>query len=163
MITKTMEKAINDQINKELYSAFLYLAMAQSMEQMNFKGAASWLFKQYKEELTHAEKFIKYLNEMSAHVELEAIEKPKTEWASMHEAFKGAYEHEKFVTDSIHKLMQLAVSEEDYPTQNMLQWFVKEQIEEEEQTLYISNLLEMVKEQTPGLLQIDHTLEKRED
>ncbi len=161
MITKTMERAINDQINREYYSAFLYLSMAVRMEEMNFKGAANWLFKQYREELTHAEKFIEYLNEVGAHVELFAIEKPKSEWNSMLEAFKDAYNHEKFVTENIHKLVALANSENDYATLNMLQWFVKEQVEEEEQTLYIVNLLEMTGSHMHGVLQIDHKLGER--
>lgn len=163
MISKKVEQAINDQINKEFYSAYLYLAMAQDFESMNFKGAAKWMFKQYKEETLHAEKFIEFINEVGGRVELKAIEKPKLKWGSLLAAFEDAYKHELFVSESIHKIMQLAIQEKDFPTQNMLQWFIKEQVEEEEQTLYIVNLLKMIKESPQGLMQIDMILGKRED
>jgi len=161
MINKKVEQAINEQINREFYSAYLYLAMAEDFETLNYKGSAHWMLKQYKEELSHAEKFIEYLNETGGRVELKAIEKPKTKWNSLLNAFEEAYKHEVFISENIHKLMHLAVQEKDFPTQNMLQWFVKEQVEEEEQTLYIANLLKMVKDQVPGLIQIDNMLGKR--
>ncbi|PMQ00827.1 MAG: ferritin [Dictyoglomus sp. NZ13-RE01] len=162
MISKNLEKAINEQINREFFSAYLYLSMAQNFEAMNLKGAANWMYKQYKEELTHAEKLIEYLNEVGGRVVLEAIEKPKTEWSSLLEAFEDTYKHEVFISQNIHKLMELAIAEKDFPTQNMLQWFVKEQVEEEEQTLYIVNLLKMVKDSVHGLIQVDMLLGKRE-
>lgn len=97
------------------------MAMAENFEAMNLKGAAHWLFAQYKEELGHAEKFMECLNEVGGKVEFKAIEAPKKEWKSMLEAFEDPYKHKVFISQNIHKIMDLAIQENDHPTQNFLQ------------------------------------------
>lgn len=161
MIKESVQKAINEQINKEFYSAFLYLAMAENFEAMNLKGAAHWLFTQYKEELGHAEKFMVYMNEVGGRVELKAIDAPKREWKSILEAFEDAYKHEVFISESIHKIMDLATRENDFPTQNFLQWFISEQVEEEEQTLAIVQKARLVGEQGYAIYMLDRELAQR--
>ena len=131
MISKKMQEAINAQINAEMWSAYLYLAMSMDANDKGLKGVAHWYRKQYEEEMEHAFRFVHYLEEQLARVELKPIEKFKTSWKNMAEMFNETLEHEKVVTGLIHKLCDLAAKEKDYATANMLQWFVNEQVEEE--------------------------------
>ena len=163
MISKKMAQAINTQINREFYSAFLYLAMANDAMDKGFKGAAKWLDIQFKEEQEHALKFAKYLREQGAKVELAAIEAPKTEWKDLLDMFKDTLAHEKKVTAWINELNTLAIEEKDYATQNMLVWFINEQIEEEGNGQDIIWMLEMTANSKNGLFMADRTLGKRGD
>jgi ferritin len=131
MISKKMQEAINAQINAEMWSAYLYLAMSMDANDKGLKGVAHWYRKQYEEEMEHAFRFVHYLEEQLARVELKPIEKFKTSWKNMAEMFDETLAHEKVVTGLIHKLCDLAAKEKDYATANMLQWFVNEQVEEE--------------------------------
>ena len=131
MISKKMQEAINAQINAEMWSAYLYLAMSMDANDKGLKGVAHWYRKQYDEEMEHAFRFVHYLDEQLARVELKPIAKFKTSWKNMTEMFNETLEHEKVVTGLIHKLCDLAAKEKDYATANMLQWFVNEQVEEE--------------------------------
>lgn len=131
MISKKMQEAINAQINAEMWSAYLYLAMSMDANDKGLKGVAHWYRKQYDEEMEHAFRFVHYLEEQLARVELKPIAKFKTSWKNMAEMFNETLEHEKVVTGLIHELCDLAAKEKDYATANMLQWFVNEQVEEE--------------------------------
>lgn len=159
---KEIEQELNKQLNRELYSAYLYLSMAAYFESLSLKGFAHWLKIQAKEEVGHAMKFFEFINERNSRVALEAIDKPKIEWSSPVEAFKDVYENEQKVTSYIHQLLELAISEKDYAAQNFLQWFVSEQVEEESQSLEILNKVEFTKNSVGGLLALDHQLGKRE-
>jgi ferritin len=160
-ISKNVEKALNSQLNSELYSAYLYLSIAADMEAKSYTGMAHWFKLQAKEEVEHAMKFYNFILDRGGKVELLSIEKPKTEWQNPLEAFQDAYEHEKKVTSLIYKLVELAQNEKDYATLEMLQWFVKEQVEEEAQTQLIVEHLKMVGDSKNGILMIDHSLSKR--
>ncbi len=163
MISKKLEDAINDQINAELYSAYIYLSMSSWFDSMNLKGMSRWMSIQSKEEVEHAMKFAAYVMERGGRVLYKPVEGPETEWVSPLEAFKVAYEHEKYVTRRINDLMDLAVAEKDYASQALLQWFVTEQVEEEANADEIVSKLEMIGEGKHGLLMIDRELGDRED
>lgn len=163
MISKKMAKAINTQINREFYAAFLYLAMANDAMDKGFKGAAKWFKIQFDEEQEHALKFAKYLEDQGAKVELAAIEAPKIEWKDLLEMFKDALVHEKKVTAWINELNDLAIAEKDYATQNMLVWFINEQIEEEGNAQDIIWMLEMSAGSKGALFMANKTLGKRGD
>ena len=162
MISKKMAQAINTQINREFYSAFLYLAMASDAMHKGFKGAAKWLRIQFNEEQEHALKFAKYLEDQGAKVELAAIAAPKTEWKDLLDMFQDTLAHEKKVTAWINELNTLAIAEKDYATQNMLVWFINEQIEEEGNDQDIIWMLEMSAGSKGALFMADRTLGKRE-
>jgi ferritin len=150
MISQKMADAINEQIKNEFYSGWLYMAMAYKFESMNLKVFAKWFYKQASEEREHAEKFGKYLIDQGAEVKLTALDKPKADWKSAEEMTTAAVEHEKEVTKMIHKLVDLARTENDHATFNMLQWFVDEQVEE---VASATELMDMVKLVTaPGQL-----------
>lgn len=161
MINESMQKAINEQINKELYSAYLYLSMSAFFETRNLPGFAHWMKLQAGEELQHGMKFFEYLNERGGKVELTAIAAVPTEWKGNLEVFKQVQEHETLVTASIHSLYELALKEKDYPSQVMLQWFINEQVEEEKNAADIVQHLEMIDARGSGVLMLDHELGKR--
>jgi len=161
MISKKMAKAINAQINREFYSAFLYLAMAEDAMAKGFKGAAGWFNVQFGEEQGHAMKFAKYLQEQGVKVELDALAGPKTEWKDLLEMFKDALAHEKKVTAWISEINDLAVTEKDYATQNVLQWFINEQVEEEANANDVIWMLDMSAGSKGALFMADKTLGKR--
>lgn len=131
MISKKMAKEINAQINREFYSAFLYLAMANDAIYKGYLGTGKWMNIQCKEEETHALRFTKYLHDQGAKAELKAIAPPKTAWKGILDMFQDALAHEKKVTAWIYGLNALAIKEKDYATQSMLKWFIDEQVEEE--------------------------------
>ena len=161
MISKKMAKAINAQITREFYSAYLYLSMANDATAKGFKGAASWFAVQFGEEQGHAQKFAKYLQDQGAKVELDAIAAPKTEWKDLLDMFKEALAHEKKVTAWIHEINELAVAEKDYATQNVLQWFINEQVEEEASATEVIWMLDMSAGSKGALFMADKTLGKR--
>jgi len=162
MINKKMQDAINEQIKNELYSAYLYLAMSAHFEAQNLPGFATWLRVQFEEEQEHALKFFDYLLERGGTVELKAIDKPPASWASPLEAFREVLAHEQKVTSLIHNLYKLALEENDYASQVMLQWFISEQVEEEKNASEIVAQLELIEAHGTAVLMLDHQLGKRE-
>ncbi|MDP2684324.1 MAG: ferritin [bacterium] len=161
-MNKKINDAINQQIAAESYSAFLYLAMAAYCELNNLKGMANWLKVQYQEELTHALKFYQFVLDRGGQVELQALNQPPSDFASTHDVFQKAYEHEQKVTKMIHDLYELAKEEKDYAFQELLHWFIKEQVEEEANSSEIANNLKRIGDDGNGLLLIDQQLAARQ-
>ena len=161
MISKTMQAAINEQINKELYSSYLYLSMAAYFEDKNLPGFANWMSVQVSEEREHGMKFYDFLVDRGGRVMLKAIAAPATEWNSNLELFKEVQAHEAKVTASINSLYELALAEKDYPSQVMLQWFISEQVEEEKNAADIVQQLELIDAHGTAVLMLDKQLGKR--
>jgi ferritin len=161
MITKTVQNAINEQINKELYSSYLYLSMAAYFEDKNLPGFAKWMYVQAEEERGHGMKLFEHLLERSGKVELKPIAGPQTTWNTSLEVFKHVQEHEAAVTASINTLYELALKEKDYPFQVELQWFISEQVEEEKNAAEIVQQLELIDAKGTAVLMLDHQLGKR--
>lgn len=157
-----MEKELNSQINKEFFSAYLYLSMATFADAIGLDGIAHWFKLQAEEENEHGMKIYEYVFEKGGNVVLEAIEQPQTKFSSVNQLFELALEHEQFVTKSINNLVDLAISEKDHSTFNFLQWFVEEQVEEEASVTEILDKLKFVGEQGPGMLMINKELKERE-
>lgn len=132
MVSKKMEAALNAQMNAEMYSGYLYLAMSAYFEEEELPGFAHWMRIQAAEELEHGLKFFDYILRRNAHVSIEKIDKPETSWEDAKAVFEQVSQHEKNVTGMINELVDLAISEKDHATNNFLQWFVAEQVEEEE-------------------------------
>ncbi len=160
-IGSRVQDAINEQIKNELYSAYLYLAMAAHFEAESLGGFAGWMRVQAREEVTHGMKLFDYLADRGGRVELKAIAAPPASFESPLAIFRQAYEHEQQVTASIHALYALAAKENDYPTQVALTWFVNEQVEEEKSAADIVAQLELVGDNASALLVLDHTLGAR--
>ena len=161
MITNTMQDAINEQINRELYSSYLYLSMAAYFEDKNLSGFSKWMRLQEAEEREHAMKLYEFLVDRGGRVALKAIAAPESDWKSTMELFKQVAAHEAAVTASIHSLYELALKEKDYPAQVMLNWFIAEQVEEEKNAAEIVAKLEMVEARDTAVLMLDHRLGKR--
>jgi ferritin len=161
MLPKTMQDAINEQIQKEYHSSYLYLAMAAYCEANNLPGAAQWMRVQSREELSHAMKLFEHMVDRGGRVTLQAIPQPPAEYKSALDVFEKVLAHEQLVTASIHKLYALALKENDYPAQVMLQWFVTEQVEEEKSATEVVDQLKMIGDSTNGLLMLDRGLGKR--
>jgi ferritin len=161
MISKAMQDAINDQINKELYSSYLYLSMAAYFENRNLPGFAHWMHIQEGEEREHAMKFYEFMTDRGAQVLLAAIAAPDSDWKTPLDLFKQVAHHEAAVTASINALYELALKEKDYPAQVMLQWFITEQVEEEKNAGEIVQQLELIEARGTAVLMLDHRLGKR--
>ncbi len=161
MLSDRMHKALNDQVQAELYSAYLYLAMAAYFEDLGLGGMSNWMTIQFQEEQSHAMKFFHYIVERRGRVELQALAKPEKEWASPLAAFEAALAHERMITGRIGDLASLALAEKDHATHNMLQWFISEQVEEEATVDNIVNQLRLVGEKGPGLYMIDREMKGR--
>ena len=161
MIGKKMEKALNEQINAELYSAYLYLSMVAYFESVNLTGFATWMRAQTQEEIVHAMKMYDFINERGGRVILKAIETPPSEWDSALAAFEAAYAHEQIVTGLINDLVNLAVEEKDHATNSFLQWFVNEQVEEETSADNVVKNLKMAQNAPGALFMIDRELGQR--
>ncbi|HUI71069.1 MAG TPA: ferritin [Spirochaetia bacterium] len=161
MISKRMTDRINEQINREIYSAYLYMAMSARMTEAGYKGAGKWLMLQFHEEMYHAMKFFTYLQDQGAAVQLKAIAAPDFKETSLKELFQHVLEHEKSVTRSIHEIMALAVEEKDYATQTLDQWYVNEQIEEEKNATEILQTIDLVGNSAQGLYLLNVELGKR--
>ena len=159
---KKLEKAFNDQIKNEFYSAYLYLSMAAFAESKSLNGAASWFKKQYSEEVSHGMKMFEFLHDRGAKVTLQAIPQPTTDFVSLHEAFNETLKHEKKVTALIEALVDLARKVDDKAAEIFLHWFITEQVEEEKNAAKIIDDLKMVKPDSAGLLMLDKQLGKRE-
>ena len=161
VLNQKVEGALNDQIKAEFESAYLYLSMSTHSEAANLSGIAHWLRLQWEEEITHAMKLIDYIQAQGNRVALKEIGQPKTEFGSPLSVFKEVLNHERKITKKLHQLNGLAVKEEDYATQTELQWFIREQVEEEKTVSGIMELLKMAGEQGPALLTIDRQLLSR--
>ncbi|MFH0990315.1 MAG: ferritin [bacterium] len=161
MLSKNMLDALNLQINHELYSSYLYLSMSAHFEAENLSGFAQWMSAQAKEENEHAMKFYRYVFERGSKVVLEAIDKPPTDFKTPLEVMKMVLEHEKKVTASINALYELALKENDYPSQIKLQWFITEQVEEEKNAADIIEMLKMIGDAPAGLVMVDRQLGAR--
>ncbi|MCU0630381.1 MAG: ferritin [Methanoregulaceae archaeon] len=162
LITKAIEEALNKQVNREFYSAYLYLAMSSYFESMNLGGFAHWMRVQSGEESAHAMKIFKYISERGGSAELSAIEAPKARGGSAGKVFEEVFAHEQKVTGMINALVELAIREKDHATFEMLQWFVREQVEEEKQASDILAQIRMVGDTQGHLIYIDRHVGKRE-
>ena len=163
MLSKTLEKALNEQLNNEYYSAFLYLSMASYFESANLLGMASWMRMQYEEEVMHAMKIFDMITDMEGRVVLKQVEGPPTEFDSVISVFEKTLKHERNVTKMINGIYALAQKENNYAVQSALQWFIDEQVEEEKSVLEIVNQLKMIGDETTPLLMLDNKLGDRQD
>ena len=161
MLSKKLCNALNKQLNNELYSAYLYLSMSSYAASIGLKGSANWFMVQYQEEMVHAMKFYSYINSRGEHTELAAIAAPPTKFKNLLEMFEQTLTHEQFITSSINELTDLAVKEKDHASQIFLQWFVTEQIEEEENDRDIIGKLKLIGDNGQGLLLLDTELAAR--
>jgi ferritin len=161
MISKKMEKALNEQVNAELFSAYLYLSMEAYFKSLNLNGFANWMRVQTQEEVAHAMKIYEFINERGGRIILKAIDGPDTEWESPLEVFKAVYEHEQKVTGLINNLVNLAIEEKDHATNTFLQWFVNEQVEEESSADDMVQQLKMMEKAPGGMFMLDRELAQR--
>ena len=154
-LSKKMEKALNAQINAEMYSSYLYLSMASDLNSKALDGFSNWMKTQAQEELYHAMKFYDFVLERGGSVVLDAIEAPQIKWKTPLAIFQGAYNHELLVTGLINDLVDLAIKEKDHATNNFLQWYVKEQVEEEASADEIVQKLKLIGNQGNGIFMLD--------
>ncbi len=161
MIGKKMQDALNEQANAEFYSAYLYLSMVAYFESVNLPGFATWMRVQTQEELSHAMKIYDYVNERGGRVTLKSIAEPPSEWKSPLAAFEAAYGHEQKVTGLINGLVNLAAEEKDDAAKTFLQWFVDEQVEEEESAEEVVNKLKLAAEDSDGMRMLDNEMGQR--
>ncbi|MEE9553027.1 MAG: ferritin [candidate division Zixibacteria bacterium] len=162
MISEKIQKAINDQINAEFYSSYLYLSMAAYFEAENYKGFATWMRIQAEEEKEHAYKLYDFVNDRGGRVVLAAIEAPPANFKSVQDVYEKTLAHEREVTARINKLNSLALEENDYATTAHLQWFITEQVEEEATAEDILNQIKMVEGKADSLFYIDKHMAKRQ-
>mgnify|MGYP000381677497 CR=1 FL=1 len=161
MLSQKMQDALNEQIRYELGSAYLYLAMAAYCDSENLPGFAHWMRLQAKEELDHAMRFYKYVNERGGRVVLQALEGPPVEFESPQDVFAQTLAHEQFITGRINELYTLALAEKDYATQSFLTWFIDEQVEEEAHATGVLETLKMIGEKGQALIMLDRQLARR--
>jgi len=161
MIGTKMQKALNGQLNAELYSAYLYLSMAAYFESTNLPGMANWMRVQTQEEQFHAMKIYNHILERGGKVTLDAIEAPPSEWDCPLSVFKSGLKHEQKVTGLINDLVYLARDEKDNASEIFLQWFVNEQVEEEDNAGTIVGQLELIKDSPQALFMMDKDLAQR--
>ena len=161
MLTEKMQKALNGQLNAELYSSYLYLSMNAYFKSVNLDGFANWMHYQAQEELEHSMKFYDFILQRGGQVQLQQIEAPPTEWSSPLAVFEATLEHEQKVTGLINDLVDVAHEERDHATNIFLQWFVSEQVEEEENVGGVLEQLKLMGDAQGGLFMIDRELAKR--
>ena len=161
MISRRMQDALNKQIREELGSAYIYLSMAAYFHSTGLDGMAHWMRVQTQEEVSHAMKFFDHLRDRDGRVELLALAQPEREWASPLSAFQTAYQHEQYITGRINELVKIAAEEDDYPAGVLLQWFVEEQVEEEQSASVVAQALERIGDSGSGLIMLDRELGKR--
>lgn len=161
MISNEIEDALNEQMNKEFYSAYLYLAMSAYCNTIGLPGFAQWMRNQYEEEILHVTKMYDYILDQGGKINLKQVDQPPQEYGTPLEVFEKTLEHEQFITGSIHNLMGMAVDERDYATQTFLQWYVTEQVEEESNVNDVIAPLRMVGNDKGGLMMIDQQLAQR--
>jgi len=161
MLNEKMRDAINEQINKELYSAYLYQSMMAHFEALGLQGIATWMRVQSMEETLHAYKFYDYVVERGGKIKLLPIDGPETEWPTALAAFEQVVSHEQFVTSLINNLMDIALESRDHASTSFLQWFIDEQVEEEATADKIASKLRLIGENAQALLMIDQELGMR--
>jgi ferritin len=161
MLSSKMSDRINEQINREMYSAYLYMAMAARMGEAGYKGVATWLMIQYHEEMFHAMKLYGYLEDQGAAVKLKAIDSPDFPEKGLKELFRHVLEHEREVTRSIHEIAALAKDEKDYATEAFIQWYVNEQVEEEKNAAEILQTIDLMGDSSQGNFMLNIELGKR--
>ena len=161
MLSENMEQKLNEHINEEFYSAHLYLSMSAYFKSVDLLGFANWMQVQFEEEMSHAMRFFEFVDRMDGRVKLKAIPAPPVEWEKPVAVFEQTYQHEQKVSTGIHDLVSLAIEENDHPTNNFLQWFVAEQVEEESSVKAILKKLRFVEDSKSGLLMIDQELASR--
>ena len=161
MLKAKMLKALNGQINAEMYSSYLYLGMEAYFQSISLSGFAAWMRGQVQEELFHAMKFYDFVFERGGKVDLQAIKKPQASWKSPLDAFKHVLKHEQLVTSLINDLVDLSMAEKDHATLNFLQWFIAEQVEEEATAGEIVDKLKLIKNDSSGLFMLDAEMGKR--
>jgi len=161
MLSQNLYKAMNAQVNAELWSAYLYLAMSMDAESKGYKGVANWFYVQFQEEQAHARIFMNYMNSRDAKVELLPIEGVPSSWDSVLDMFKQTLEHEKKVTALIANLAAIADDDRDFASINRLNWFVDEQVEEEESAREMISTFEAVEGNRYGMYMLDKELAAR--
>ncbi len=161
MLSEKMQNALNAQVNAELHSSYLYLAMAAYFESQNLLGFANWMHQQTNEENLHGMKFYNYINSRRGRVLLTAIDAPKTEWKSPLAVFEDSLKHEQKITGLINKLMDLAIAESDHATISFLKWFIDEQVEEEANVDGVIQDLKRIGDAPQGLFILDRELAGR--
>lgn len=161
MISEKMTQALNDQLNREMYSAYLYMSMSNHCNEIGLKGFANWFMVQYHEEMFHAMKIYEYIQRQGARVALAAVEAPPAEFASPLDMFTQTLAHEQFITRSINDLMEIAIADKDHATQIFLEWYVTEQVEEEENDNDIIAQLKLIGDNPQGLMMLDRELAGR--
>jgi ferritin len=161
MISKVIEKAFNEQLGAETYSAYLYWSMSAALEDMQLPGFAQWMRAQAAEEMTHAAKFYHHLAERGGRIRLGEVAAPPADWESLQKMFEDVLKHERHVTALIHNLVELAAKEKDYAAAVFLQWFVSEQVEEEAGVELILAKLKMIADGKSGLYMLDKEMGQR--
>jgi ferritin len=162
MISEKMADRIDEQINKEMFSAYLYLAMSARMTETGYHGIAKWLMVQYHEEMFHAMKFYGYLHDQGSTAHLKPIAAPVFKETGIKELFQHVLEHEKGVTRNIDEIMAMAIEEKDYATQVLAQWYVNEQVEEEKNDMDILQAIDLIGNSSQGLYLLNVELGKRD-
>jgi ferritin len=162
VLTQKLQDSLNDQINAEYHSGYLYLAMAAYLEARNLDGCAHWMRLQAQEEIMHGMKIFDYLLDQGAPVKLKTVDGPPAAWDSPLACFEAALGHEKKMTERINRLANLAIEEKDHATDNLMRWYVSEQVEEEATVDDICEKLKLVGEHGPGLFMIDRELKQRQ-
>jgi ferritin len=161
MLKEKVLQAINQQINNEYYSAFLYLSMSAWFQGKGLPGFANWMFIQFQEELTHGNKFFKYVHERGSQVVLQPIAQVETDFSDVIDVFEKTLKHEQFITESINKIQDIAITESDHATQSFLKWFIDEQVEEEANGQEILDTLKLINGQGNGIFMLDRELRQR--
>ena len=161
MMSRNLYNAVNDQINAELWSAYLYLSMSMDCEAKGYKGIANWFYVQFQEEQAHARIFMNYLNSRGEKVVLLPIAEVKTEWDAVLDMFKDTFNHEQKVTSMINNIAAIAEQDRDYATVNRIAWFIDEQVEEEESAREMISTFEAVEGNKYGMYMLDKELATR--
>ncbi|WP_346858115.1 ferritin [uncultured Draconibacterium sp.] len=161
MLKEKMLAALNEQINAEQYSSLLYLSMSAYLNDIGLPGFANWMYVQYQEELSHANKFFNYVVERGGKVELKAIKQMPTTWEGVIDIYEATLEHERLVTNLINNLVDVAIEERDHAAQSFLRWFVDEQVEEEANVTEILDTLKLINGQGNGIFMLDREMRTR--
>ncbi|MBD3171520.1 ferritin [Candidatus Bathyarchaeota archaeon] len=161
MIDEKILEELNQQVQEETYSGYIYLAMAAWLDEEGYKGMANWMRVQAREEKIHADIFYNYILERGGHVKLQAIEAPPDKWKTPLELFKAALEHEEHITSRINHMVDVSLNVKDHATYQMLQWFIEEQVEEEANVGEAVQQLSIVGEEGRGILMVDREMSTR--
>ena len=161
MLSDKLQKALNEQVNNELFAAYQYLAMAEYFAARNLDGFAHWMRLQREEEIAHAMKIFDFVLDRDGRVKLAPIAAPNAKFTSTLDVLKKALEHERSVTEKINAVYAAAKKENDYPTEALMQWFVLEQVEEEASALKVVERLEMAGDDKAALLMLDREMGQR--